>query len=283
MAALNDDVYARVREKVKEHNLSEQEVKAIDTARGQLQTHTYTGGMAGASTAFLIGKRKLFNPFQLLAVVGGGFLMGSQVGLISGALAGVKTINSLPNPQRIINMIREVQLETMKGRMPNTPQQNNRGIQPNNVQPHLMSSKELSDAQNPQDQFAPDINQDATKELGWNDMAISQQGGKEDANMTGEADPFTRRSDETTLRQQAQQPSAWDKIRAESLPNNTWAKIRMEAQKSSPEDIAKTREKTASRLRENAGFEVEELPRTREEALQRGGSARKNQWGDSLE
>ncbi|KAI8390189.1 hypothetical protein BD560DRAFT_361915 [Blakeslea trispora] len=283
MAALNDDVYARVREKVKEHNLSEQEVKAIDTARGQLQTHTYTGGMAGASTAFLIGKRKRFNPFQLLAVVGGGFLMGSQVGLISGALAGVKTINSLPNPQRIINMIREVQLEAMKGRMPNTPQQQiNRGTQSSHVQPQLMSSRELNDAQNPQDQFAPDINQDATKELGWSDMAINSQGNKGDRDMTGEVDPFTRQSTEAG-RQQAQQPSRWDKIRSENLPNNTWAKIRMEAQKSSPEDIAKAREKTANRLRENAGSEIEDLPRTREEVLQRGGSSRKNQWGDSLE
>lgn len=40
MAAINDSVYARVREKVKEHNLTEQEVKAIDTARDQLQTHS---------------------------------------------------------------------------------------------------------------------------------------------------------------------------------------------------------------------------------------------------
>lgn len=40
MAAINDDVYARVREKVKEHNLTEQEVKAVDTAREQLQNHS---------------------------------------------------------------------------------------------------------------------------------------------------------------------------------------------------------------------------------------------------
>jgi hypothetical protein len=40
MAAINDDVYARVREKVKEQNLSEQELKAVDTAREQLQTHS---------------------------------------------------------------------------------------------------------------------------------------------------------------------------------------------------------------------------------------------------
>lgn len=57
----------------------------------------------------MIAKRKKFNPIQVLALTGGGFLMGSQMGLISGALAGVKTINGLPNPQRLINVIREVQ------------------------------------------------------------------------------------------------------------------------------------------------------------------------------
>lgn len=40
MSAINDNVYARVREKGKEKNLSEQELKAVDTAREQLQTHS---------------------------------------------------------------------------------------------------------------------------------------------------------------------------------------------------------------------------------------------------
>lgn len=40
MAAINDEVYARVREKIKEHNLTEQEVKVIDTARDKLQSHS---------------------------------------------------------------------------------------------------------------------------------------------------------------------------------------------------------------------------------------------------
>ena len=63
----------------------------------------------GAATAFLLAKRKKFNPIQMLALTGGGFLMGSQMGLISGALAGVKTIQSSPNPQRLVSVIREVQ------------------------------------------------------------------------------------------------------------------------------------------------------------------------------
>ena len=37
---MNEAVYERVRERVNEYNLSEQEIKAIDTARRQLNTHS---------------------------------------------------------------------------------------------------------------------------------------------------------------------------------------------------------------------------------------------------
>lgn len=106
--------------------------------------------------------------------------------------------------------------------------------------------------------------------------------------MTDESDPLTRQQAATTrsINQQQQQPSAWDKVRAESLPNNTWSKIRMEAQQN-PDDvveIAKSKAARAQRLRESAEFSydnVEELPRTREETMQKG-TTRKNQWGDPL-
>lgn len=106
--------------------------------------------------------------------------------------------------------------------------------------------------------------------------------------MIDESDPLTRKEAATTrsINQQQHQPSAWDKVRSESLPNNTWSKIRMEAQQN-PDDvveIAKAKAARAQRLRESAEFSydnVEELPRTREELMQRGAS-RKNQWGDPL-
>lgn len=105
--------------------------------------------------------------------------------------------------------------------------------------------------------------------------------------MTDETDPLSRQQATTTRSVKQQQNGAWDKIRAESLPNNTWSKIRMQAQQN-PEDqeeIAKAKAARATRLRENAEFSynnVEELPRTREEGMQRG-TSRKNQWGDPLE
>lgn len=107
--------------------------------------------------------------------------------------------------------------------------------------------------------------------------------------MTDESDPLSRQEAATTrsIKQQQQQPNAWDKIRSESSLNNTWSKIRMQSQQNPDdvEEIAKAKAARANRLRENAEFSynnVEELPRTREEGMQRG-TSRKNQWGDPLE
>ncbi|KAI9468225.1 MAG: hypothetical protein EXX96DRAFT_109187 [Benjaminiella poitrasii] len=288
MAAINDDVYARVREKIKENNLSEQEVNAIDTAREQLQTHTYTGGLIGVSTGFFLGKRKKLNPFQMLALTGGGFLMGFQMGLISGALAGIKTINRLPNPQRIISLIREVQLESVKGRL------DSNGNGPAK-QSQRTPSQNPYDIENPQEHFSPDLNENTSGDAAWsNNRTTFNNLNGEGMHVPNETDPLSRRKISSGQQQQQQQqqtslqPSAWDKIRAENLPNNTWAKIRMESQKNRIDsvDIEKARAERARRLHEGSVFELngEEIPRTREEeALQKGGALRRNQWGDSLE
>ncbi|KAL7324416.1 hypothetical protein PS15p_209610 [Mucor circinelloides] len=291
MAAINDDVYARVREKIKEHNLTEQEVKAIDTARDQLQTHTYTGGLTGAMAAFLLAKSKKFNPIQMLALTGGGFLMGSQMGLISGALAGVKTINTLPNPQRLINVVREVQLEAMKGRQgvngPNASA-GSHSTAPT-MRPHQMTPQELHEAQSPQDQFSPDMNENTSGDGVWgNRQTFNRNNNNNEMDITDEADPLSRSQQTQRTHQQPPQPSAWDKIRSENLPNNTWSRIRMEAQKNpeSAVDIEKAKSARLSKLRENSDFGnsgEREIPRTREEVLERGTASRKNQWGDPLE
>ncbi|CEI87729.1 hypothetical protein RMCBS344292_02138 [Rhizopus microsporus] len=102
MAAMNDNVYARVRDKMREQNFSEQEIEALDNA-------PRIGGFMGATAAFLIGKSKKFKPFPLLMVAGGGFFLGSQTGFLTGVLSGINSIKSLPDPQRLINIMKEVQ------------------------------------------------------------------------------------------------------------------------------------------------------------------------------
>ncbi|KAI8987194.1 hypothetical protein BDB01DRAFT_784984 [Pilobolus umbonatus] len=267
MTALNEDVYARVQEKAKEHNLTEQEIKVIEKARDQLQTQTSVGGMVGASVAFFLGKAKKFNPIQILAITGGGFLMGSQMGLISGALSGVKAINSVPNPQRLINIIREVQMETMQDRQVN-------GVTP---RPGPIPPRGLHTTENPQDQFSPEIpefqNNDGATSL-WNR-------NKEDLQNTVN---MNDQSHSISVPEPTQQTSAWERIRSGNLPTSSWAKIRNESIQHPENDDLRIRQKEErlKRLRENNELSGEELPRTREESAQKG-MARRNQWGDPLE
>ncbi|KAI8086150.1 uncharacterized protein BX664DRAFT_335036 [Halteromyces radiatus] len=285
MAAINDKVYQKVREKAKEHHLTEQEINVIDKARQQLNSHTSMGGFVGASTAFLIGKRKKFNPIQLLALAGGGFLMGSQVGLISGALAGVNTIKTLPNPQRLVNVIREVQLETVNEKVgsssPNT-------LHPKPIQHTTSSYSSMSSHQQSQvdDSFASEdlaLHGDYTKGGSefQTDRAVQLQqenGWQTNTNQQQQSSVYNQ------LRQQPQtkQPSKWDEIRSGNLPNTAWAKIRQEAaeRRTDAKSIEQAKANRVAQLKEReAGFD--DLPRTREEAERRI-SGRRNQWGDMI-
>ncbi|RCI06483.1 hypothetical protein CU098_000374, partial [Rhizopus stolonifer] len=125
----------------------------------------------------------------------------------------------------------------------------------------LPQNEFLSDNNNTNDGFSPDISNNTNENLtGWESY---------------EDKPMEKINKiETT--------NAWDKIRAESLPNTTWSKIRSEAQQNSMDEnqIAKARAERANRLRERSEFE-QELPRTREEAKRT--PVRRNQFGDLLE
>lgn len=118
----------------------------------------------------------------------------------------------------------------------------------------------------------------------WGSRQTLNSLNKNEMDITDETDPLSKPQQRT---QQAPQPSAWDKIRSENLPNNTWSRIRMEAQKN-PDcsvEIEKAKSARANRLRENGDFAnggEREIPRTREEARERG-TLRRNQWGDPLE
>lgn len=56
-----------------------------------------------------VGVRRRFSPWASFALAGGGFLIGSQMGLVSGALAGVRTIKTLPNSEHLMGLVRDVQ------------------------------------------------------------------------------------------------------------------------------------------------------------------------------
>jgi len=66
-------------------------------------------------------RAKNMKGLQGVAIATGGFLIGSQLGLIMGALKSVRTIQSIPNFQRVMNIVQEVRYEK---------DNNNNNIQP---------------------------------------------------------------------------------------------------------------------------------------------------------
>ncbi|KAI9323699.1 hypothetical protein BX666DRAFT_1889512 [Dichotomocladium elegans] len=282
VSAMNEAVYERVRERVKDYNLSEQEIQAIDKARRQLNTHTSLGGFTGSLVAFLLGKRKKFAPMQVFALAAGGFLIGSQMGLISGSLAGVRAIKELPDPQRLVNLVRDVQKEMIQARgqqgpLPRAPQPQPVPINSDNTGSYT--------AHGTIDEFSADEASDYSK------LSSEFENDRTDgfSNSTARQDSSSSWSKlQTEQRGVNNRDSAWDKIRAQSAPDNAWAKLRMEAQKD-PESmdsrrLANARAETARGLQERSKQEAEELPRTREETVHRHtGPVRTNQWGDPIE
>ncbi|CAO3590829.1 unnamed protein product [Absidia cylindrospora] len=299
MSAINDQVYARVHEKAKEHQLTEQEINAIDTARQKLNSHTSMGGFTGASVAFLIGKRKNFKPLQLLALAGGGYLMGSQVGLVSGALAGINTIKALPDPQRLVNVIREVQKETLNGNS-NSSSSSSRSLPTSISQENTESSSSSStypslstppSSQRIQgnDTFAsedPALHGDYIRSGSefQTDRAVQHQQQNGWQNNSNQQQPtHSTQAPPSHQQQTVAQPSKWEQIRSENSPNSAWTRIRQEAAEQKTDtstiDQAKAQRVVALKERE-ANFD--DLPRTREEAEQRT-TGRRNQWGDMAE
>lgn len=67
-----------------------------------------TGSFAGAVGSFALIRRGRLTRFQSALVCAGGLFFGSQLGVATGALAGMRTIQALPEPGRLMGLIREV-------------------------------------------------------------------------------------------------------------------------------------------------------------------------------
>ncbi|CAO3600681.1 unnamed protein product [Absidia cylindrospora] len=224
--------------------------------------------------------------------------MGSQVGLIIGALAGVNTIKALPNPQRLVNVIREVQLETLNARggpLPKAPASGTGRASPINdtasTYPSLSSSSQFQFTEmQPDDSFA---SEDLALHGGYtrpgsefqSDQAVQLQQQNGWNTNWQQSSASTKQSPWQQQQQQQQsssagQPSKWDQIRSESLPNTAWTRIRQQAaeRRTDAKSIEQAKAQRVVALKEReASFD--DLPRTREEAERRT-TGRRNQWGD---
>ncbi|KAI7896058.1 uncharacterized protein EV154DRAFT_493368 [Mucor mucedo] len=102
-------IVERIQKKINSTQLRPEEIQAIDKARSQVYNQTTVGGFVGAVGTFLIGRKRKISPFLMLPFVGGGFLIGSQVGMVSGIMSGIRTIKRLPDQARLVNLVKDIQ------------------------------------------------------------------------------------------------------------------------------------------------------------------------------
>ncbi|KAG0362065.1 hypothetical protein BC939DRAFT_441865 [Gamsiella multidivaricata] len=108
---MSNDVYSRISERMKNEHFTEEEIRIVGKAKEQLSSYATGGSVIGGLGGLALAKAKNFKGLQGMAIATGGFLIGSQLGLVMGAMASVKTIQSIPNFQRILNIVQEVREE----------------------------------------------------------------------------------------------------------------------------------------------------------------------------
>ncbi|KAI8333581.1 hypothetical protein BC941DRAFT_433838 [Chlamydoabsidia padenii] len=113
---MDSDIYNHVYERINEYKLTPEETQAIEKAKRQLNRHAIIGGIGLASASFFIGIKRRMNPIPLGLFTTAGMFMGTQIGFGTGAMAGIHTIKSLPNPDRLINLVKEVQTDMLAAR-----------------------------------------------------------------------------------------------------------------------------------------------------------------------
>ncbi|KAI7865281.1 hypothetical protein BDF14DRAFT_1827296 [Spinellus fusiger] len=109
MPPVDTDTYELVKRRVEECDLTAEERQVIATARQKINSSTSVGGLLGGGAAYWLAKSKRWTPLRSIAMLGGGFFLGSQVGFAAGILAAVRAIEQLPNSQRIKDLVVSLQ------------------------------------------------------------------------------------------------------------------------------------------------------------------------------
>ncbi|KAF9438095.1 hypothetical protein BGZ76_009788 [Entomortierella beljakovae] len=94
---MSNDVYSKISERMKQEQFTEEEIRIVGRAKEQLSSYVRAKNLKGIPAA---------------AIAAGGFLVGGQIGLLLGAMSSIKTIQSIPNFQRVLNIVQEVREET---------------------------------------------------------------------------------------------------------------------------------------------------------------------------
>ncbi|RIA94802.1 hypothetical protein C1645_817502 [Glomus cerebriforme] len=236
-------------DRIKEINLSEEERAAFRKAKSQVQNHSRLGALAGTLTGAYFSRIKKYSLGLSLAICFGSMTLGSQIGFVTGTAAGIRTIKSLPNSQRIFEEIKRAHLKQ-------------------NIPPPRKNQEQRDDDDQSStllDEFTPD-NQDLTN----NENEQQSSWAKYRSPQT----PSRRQQQQSSSQQDDNNndSSSWDNIKAENSGLSTWDKIRQKNK--------------IAQQQQNPTFDGESsneiIPRTREdfEELYGEGKIKTNKYGD---
>ncbi|ORX89672.1 hypothetical protein K493DRAFT_266757 [Basidiobolus meristosporus CBS 931.73] len=264
---MNQDILAVMAKHLKNHELNDEEKRAIDMARSKVRTHVTLTSLAGAGLGYILAQRKRVPRVPAMLLCGGGFLIGGQVGMVTGTSAGLSILKQSPRLNQLVrdvydDMLRQRGITRDGSRDPNSP------LTPNEV-PSTSNSRSNDDFKIESDSYAMSDNS---------------------------RDPFDTRIPAAVSQEESQVPapehkeSAWAKIRSANSPNSSWEKIRKEQsinrdsqpQRPQRDDDRQWEEPEAV---ERTAPGPSDFPRTREDvdALKQSGRARTNQYGDLVE
>ncbi|KAG0003532.1 hypothetical protein BGZ80_002739 [Entomortierella chlamydospora] len=218
---MSSDVYTRVSEKMKQEHFTEEQIKIVGKAKEQLSTYTTGGSVIGGLSGLTLARAKNFKGLPAMAIITGCFFIGSQLGLVMGAMSSIKTIQSIPNFERVLNIVQEVRDEASRVGERRGPSQHDRA------------------AAFPSAGIQRFPTQQNRSEL-MTDFAVEQQsqqfeGFRDGDGYHGGDDPTGQlRVDQSSAWSQAPQrakelqnhSNSWNQIRQQNMPKSAWNDIR---------------------------------------------------------
>ncbi|KAF9577646.1 hypothetical protein BGW38_007017, partial [Lunasporangiospora selenospora] len=212
---MSSDVLGRIAEKMRQEDFSEEEIKIVESAKGQISAYTTGGSVVGGTTGLL---------------------------LVFGALKGIRTIQAIPNFQRVLNIVQEVRYEAATGNQVNHQHQHNEqaGMMPGGGQRASGQAGPFSQLpQPPSLSSSPQRNQRGSELM--SDEAVAHQehsfqgfkggdgyhGGNDPSGPGSKLEPSNAWSQaEQRTKEIHQNSSNWSQIRRQNLPRSAWDEVR---------------------------------------------------------
>ncbi|KAG0067249.1 hypothetical protein BGZ90_001087 [Linnemannia elongata] len=212
---MSDNVYAKISEKMKNERFTDEEIKIVEKAKEQLSSYTSGGSVVGGAVGLMLARAKNFKGLQAMAIGMGGLLIGSQMGIIMGAMASVRTIQSIPNFQRVINIVQEVREEgAAAAGAPVTPRHRSGGPMQHD------RAASMPSAGTQRFPIQPRLGSELMTDDAVAQQAHPEQEFKDGDGYHGGRDPGSSGSST------ARQDSGWSQIRQQNMPRSAWNDVR---------------------------------------------------------